>query len=269
MPASGQSISILKRTALWHAHSKRCAYCREPLGFGELVVDHVLPQRLVDDIEAYSQVSKDLNLPEGFDLLDYGNWLPSHNMCNLQKGKTVFERGAARYFLSIAEARAEKAREKEKELREAFKGDRILADLHLGLERGLVQKADVVEALRSAPAEVRSDTDPVVLSFSVNAMELMDTESLPDDAPRGQIARDDWFEANLKRHIESIVSSPFFYPEPSERNGETVTVRIAIVDPDEEELDQLSPDYWELLDIDRFSLLYHYVLAATEDKNGA
>jgi hypothetical protein len=265
MKSASQRIPIIKRQALWHAHNKRCAYCREPLSFGDLCVDHIIPQGLGNQPDELAKILSDLELCDDFDLFDYGNWAPSHARCNLQKGKTVLERGAAQFFLAIASDKSQAAREKEESLTIALKPDRLKADLLLGIEQGLIQKSEIIRILETAPVEVQSDTDPLVISFGANIYELSDTEALPADAPSDQPALYDWLERLLQEHIESIVSSPFFYTEPSQRTGETISVRIGILDSDIDEIEQISPKYWELMDLGTYSNIYKIWLSASDD----
>lgn len=110
---SKQNIPAARRFALWRAHKERCLYCGEPLAFGDLWVDHIVPEALLTRSEELERVLREYDLGLDFDIQDYCNWLPSHSRCNLKKGETLFERGAVLYFVSIARSKATTAREEE------------------------------------------------------------------------------------------------------------------------------------------------------------
>jgi len=52
-------------------------------------IDHFMPEYLVRETEKFEQVRKDYELPDGFVINDYGNWLPCHPWCNRSKSATL------------------------------------------------------------------------------------------------------------------------------------------------------------------------------------
>lgn len=53
-------------------------------------VDHLLPERLLDDTKAKSEAISSFALPQDFDLNSFANWLPAHATCNNKKRGHVF-----------------------------------------------------------------------------------------------------------------------------------------------------------------------------------
>ena len=261
-----ETISLSKRYALWIAHNQRCSYCREPLPFAELWVDHVLPEFLLDEPDRLDSVLEDLNLDSAFDLNDYGNWLPAHSRCNLQKGKSVFERGAARFYVSIAQSRADAARTEQGKLDSSIRADHLLAKLGIAVEKGLLPADKVMAALSEHAAEVSTGEiqDPLVVSYGVYVPDVLRSSSLPADAPRDFPGLADWLEKDLSTSIESSSSSAFFQPESSQRTGETLSTRIAFLSVDLDEIEGFENPWWRMLDIEPYSTVYGSSSSASE-----
>lgn len=54
-------------------------------------VDHVLPEKLIDQPDELQEVLKSFGLPQNFGLNDFGNWLPACGPCNQKKSSIPFE----------------------------------------------------------------------------------------------------------------------------------------------------------------------------------
>lgn len=53
-------------------------------------VDHIIPERLLNEPKEFAEVQKDFALQEDFNINSYENWLPACRRCNGQKSGTVF-----------------------------------------------------------------------------------------------------------------------------------------------------------------------------------
>lgn len=261
-----RTIPLSMRYALWSAHNRRCSYCREPLIFAELWVDHVLPEFLLDDPERLDTVLEEFDLNSDFDLHDYGNWLPAHSRCNLQKGKSIFERGAARFYVSIAQSRADAARSEEGKLDSSLSADHLLAKLGIAVEKGLLPANKIISALSEHAAEISTGVipDPLVVSYGVYVPDVLESSSLPVDAPRDFPGLADWLENDLSSSVESSSSSAFFQPESSQRTGETLSTRIAFISLDLDEIEDFENPWWRMLDIEPYSSVYGSSSSASE-----
>lgn len=84
---SGQQFSQRERYAFWHVYAKKCHYCKKELLLKEVVLDHVVPEELLD-LSAADLLTKlhDLNLPPSFNINAYENIVVSCGPCNGEKG---------------------------------------------------------------------------------------------------------------------------------------------------------------------------------------
>lgn len=83
-------FTVAQRYSVWMHHEKRCWFCKEPLGFREATVDHVIPESLLSEPERLMKVIADYDLPIWFQINSYENWLPAHGYCNQTKSSGVF-----------------------------------------------------------------------------------------------------------------------------------------------------------------------------------
>src|ERR1700733_3553991 len=89
---SRQAISTNLRFNIWLAHNRICSYCSEPLTFGEVDIDHVIPESLRADEIAYEETLSRFGLPLDFDIHSYANLLPAHRRCNRAKSDKNWSR---------------------------------------------------------------------------------------------------------------------------------------------------------------------------------
>jgi hypothetical protein len=106
----------IERYAVFNAHGStrgtKCWLCDEPLNFVEMEVDHVLPEKLLDDKGALTEALRQFGLPPDFDLNSLENWLPAHARCNNQKRDHIFRpTPLIQYWIDRAAQKAAKARE--------------------------------------------------------------------------------------------------------------------------------------------------------------
>jgi hypothetical protein len=97
------TLSGVERYAIWTAHSKRCAYCQEPLKYADLEIDHIIPRSLRKNPQELQNLFAQFSLQVDFDLDSLENLLPAHGGCNRRKKATVFSQANARFFLEIAQ----------------------------------------------------------------------------------------------------------------------------------------------------------------------
>jgi hypothetical protein len=185
-----QRFNYFERRAIWEAHGRRCAYCSEPLSFGQLEIDHILPESLIRDAERWSRIRKEQDLPIEFNLRGYENLEPSCRVCNARKlaqpfppGRTAIELGVARRAKSriedlIARFRTEDRKDK---LRFAIAG---------ALETGQLSEREIAN---------------VISATGVNAdvLRLSTTLQLFGDEPVGEISR-----ATYERYLDVRLPLP-------------------------------------------------------------
>lgn len=107
-----------ERYAVFTVHGETCYLCRKPIDMASFQVDHVIPESLPSQHEAFMQVRDSYGLPESFDVNSFENWMPACAACNNRKRESVFE--ALPIFaveLKKASEKADRAREMEAEVR--------------------------------------------------------------------------------------------------------------------------------------------------------
>jgi len=249
-------IPIRKRVALWRAHGKRCVYCGEPLWFADLWLDHILPEQLSQNPLQLDRILREYELGPDFSIDDYCNWLPSHQRCNRQKGQTVFERGTARYYINIAQSRSRRACEEEKRFAKSLKADEVLSRLGTALESGLVTKEEATLVLRGIPEAAREAYDPIIVTFGLTVDDVLKSGLLGKGTPTHYPALCDWLEQDLVVQLKSLVSCPFYYTEASARDGESLSVRLAFVQLDLDELESFASPWWAIRELAPYSEIY-------------
>ena len=107
-----------ERYAVFTVHGEICYLCRKPIDMATFQVDHIIPESLAAQPEAYSQTRHSYGLPYAFDVNSFENWMPACAQCNNCKRASVFE--ALPIFavvLNKASAKAVQARQIESEVR--------------------------------------------------------------------------------------------------------------------------------------------------------
>jgi 5-methylcytosine-specific restriction endonuclease McrA len=77
-----REVGEIERVAIWTAHSKRCAYCGEPLKYPDLEIDHILPVSLTKSPGKLEHLISQFALPSDFSIASLRNLLPAHRICN-------------------------------------------------------------------------------------------------------------------------------------------------------------------------------------------
>jgi hypothetical protein len=245
-----------QRFAIWSVYGKKCFHCEEPLALKEVNIDHLIPERLLDDPEKLQAIKIEYGLSPDFSINDYCNWVPAHPHCNRSKGTTVYPASPALIMhLGRVRRKGEQARRVEGRLLRNRKSDEALGELGIVVNRGIVSKDEVVDYLRGLPLEHEPD-EPIVITFSLNTDEVLrnglPSTALPTDYP----SLCDWLEKDFIKLLSSLLTCSFFYPEASERTGETLSVRLAFLQLNLNELDKFTSPWWEISEIQYYSEVY-------------
>ena len=256
---SKQHIVPREKYALWLAYRGVCHYCKEPLDYKDVCIDHILPQHLLKAPEELKKVLQEYELDSDFDIEDYCNWIPVHWRCNLAKGGSIFDKGATRYYINIARERATIAQvEEQRIIRDLNKG-KLLGSLEIALSEGLLSRQALFTLLKQEPAP-KARMEPTIITFGLNYYDLWEDELHPawlgEYEPSDYARVCDLLERDLVKQLKSLLTCEFFYPEASGRNGETLSVRLAFVYLDEKEMRQFESDWWEILEVASYSEIY-------------
>jgi hypothetical protein len=152
-------LSGIERIAIWTAHSKRCAYCEEPLKYTDLEIDHIIPRSLGKKPKELQNLLVQLSLQANFDLDSLENFLPAHGGCNFRKKASVFSEANTRFFLEIAQVKLGTVRSLIPQLEIESSREKLLALVEAALQSG---KTDLGEL-----AEVAAKTDKFPLNATV------------------------------------------------------------------------------------------------------
>jgi hypothetical protein len=136
----------IERVAIWTAHSKRCAYCGEPLKYPDLDIDHILPQSLAKDPGKLKELISQLALPPDFSIGALRNLLPAHRICNSKKRDRVFNEATARFFLDVADQKQKSIEDLILKLELEASRDMLLALVRSALQSGNADLGDILDA---------------------------------------------------------------------------------------------------------------------------
>jgi hypothetical protein len=78
------------RFAMWEAHDMQCCYGLHPLRFGEMQIDHIVPEAVLNHPGKWANAKAALSLPDTFDGQGLDNLLPACGPCNRAKSGTAF-----------------------------------------------------------------------------------------------------------------------------------------------------------------------------------
>lgn len=250
-------FSIVERTSVWQAHNKRCVYCGEPIPYGDLDIDHILPESLMDNQDQLVNIKIDYGLDTDFSINSYYNWVPSHRLCNQRKGTRKLYKQTALFYLEIAKAKLPEIKKIEKRLLKDAERDEVLISLGIKIEKGFLSKDEVISFLHSV-SQVRGEyfQEPIVMSFGLLIEDVIDSGSLPEDVPTDYPHLCDWLESELIDYLKSILSCSFSYTEASLRDGECLTVRLAFWQIDLSEMDRFASPWWTILEVAYFPEIY-------------
>jgi predicted RNA-binding Zn-ribbon protein involved in translation (DUF1610 family) len=198
-----------------------------------------------------------LKLPPAFQVDALTNLVPTHHDCNRRKGDVLLEDRAILYFLEMWAQKQDRVRHELEKHVKAANHDRHLIAISRFIETGELSKNEVLQFFSTVrSAKKPTPVDPLVISFGTNVVELLAAKSLPAAASSQYVKACDWLENDLLFQISGALPVLAHQTEASERNGETLSVRIAFWNLDLDRLDNLEIPHWSILEIAQFSEIY-------------
>ncbi len=82
---SDYSFSEEQKVSIWRADGEKCFYCRIPVSYSDLQVDHIVPEK----VPAEELLKLQPILPPSFDINSIPNWVTCHQGCNIRKDAYV------------------------------------------------------------------------------------------------------------------------------------------------------------------------------------
>ncbi|MDM8552357.1 HNH endonuclease signature motif containing protein [Desulfobacterales bacterium HSG2] len=255
-------FSYIERYALWKAYDGRCFYCEEPLDFQDMSIDHVVPERFVGYPDELAQFRRDYDIDENFpnfQVNDFANWVPAHpRKCNTRKGSEVFSKKMMLLILHEVQRRLPAVEKQLTLLRKERGRARIFGSLGTAIENQNFSIADVREFLSQVESEQYVD-ESLVLTFGVITDDLFEQDhGIPLNISYDYPHLCDWLELDLVKHLRAIVPSPFHHTQPSERSGESLSVRIVFPELNIDSLDNFDRPWWKILEALNFWELFGY-----------
>jgi hypothetical protein len=259
-----------------------CFYCRQPVDFMNMNVDHILPNFLSDDSKLLKNILRDYEIAENFpdfSIDGLSNLVPSHGAsCNLRKSDAIFPKSATLFYLTLSRNRLPRVANELEQLRTTTERGEVLGRLGTLLESGKVSEREVVRVLQNWEFQ-RTCNKPLIVTFGLNFAETLVIRGIIVTEPSGYAIFCDQMESELVDLLRSTTTHSFHYPEASARNGETLSVRLVfpelgmdgITSLPLERIEQLMP-WWEILEVSNFYRIYgstyEEATAQLQDKSG-
>ncbi len=135
------------RIALWETYGQCCAYCDDPVPFGAMEVDHIVPQgwRTLPTNERDERYSK-IGIASDFDLDSALNLYPSCSRCNLKKRDSQLP-GAMPIYLKVAQSKSKRVLARQEQIERDWTSERAKTSLALSIETGSLTIDDATAIL--------------------------------------------------------------------------------------------------------------------------
>ena len=144
---SKQAFAAAHRQALWEAYDRRCFYCRAPIRWDGLRIDHVVPEHLVRKPEELAVVLGKLGLPKGWDLNADHNLVAACDRCNSGKHALLPQPNQAILWLAQVERKVKKSRWLRQRYEREREADIVRAQLETALALKQISEREVADAL--------------------------------------------------------------------------------------------------------------------------
>jgi len=242
---SDYNFNDTEQVAIWRGDGEKCFYCRTPVPYSELQVDHIVPEK----IPSGKLTELVPVLPANFEINSIQNWVTCHQGCNIRKSAFVFETNALLYYIQMASKRAEKVQKIMDEFEIERQNGRLLSTLKVRIEKGQLDLAAVLSALGDLPMSDQTGADPWIVAFGANFL-----DSLPEGAPEQDPELSDWLLERLERDLAS--TGAIYRKVDDERSGEGISVRCAFWILDLDRIIESIDFCWDVLTVQRYSEVF-------------
>lgn len=140
----------ITRSALWNAYNNVCFYCNRLLDWGDLHIDHIIPEYLAKDKLKYEQVKIEYELNKAFDLNDFNNLVPSHSSCNQRKSNELFQKATTLYYLGLTMKSKSKIKTEIEKIKRRKNKGQIISKLQSALSSNLITRKELKEIMTQA-----------------------------------------------------------------------------------------------------------------------
>ncbi len=171
----------ITRSALWTTYKNICFYCSQPLDWGDLHIDHIIPESLLQKFEKFEEIKQDFGLDKNFNLNELYNLVPSHSKCNRRKNDDLFPKSTTLFYLSITDKTESKIKIEIEKIKKNKNKGLILSKLQSALSTNTIDAKDLKRI--SIEAEKHNwNIKEIKLPFGVEFIdEIYDTFYLDTD----------------------------------------------------------------------------------------
>lgn len=238
------------RTVLWNNNKKRCYYCTELVNFNDLEIDHIIPQNTSE--QELNKIKLELNLELDFELNSFNNLVPTHHNCNSRKSSKQFSVSSLRYYLELWKDKIPSIITSYQKLVQHSQNEKLLLQIGIAINKGQLNLNEIVSFVNNSCTPSEKELEPIIISLGVNILNYMEEKNVDID----YVQLCDNLELSLLE-IFNENSTLIYKQTESERNGETLSIRIAIWNIDLHKLNTFIPSPWEILEIASYSEVYH------------
>jgi len=220
-------------------------------------IDHIIPDSISKDKPVFEQLLHRFELPSDFDVNSLLNLVPTHGSCNRRKSDTQFSDSSLRYYLELVDKKHSHVKEQIERLNIQTQNEHLLISIAQRIEKRLISTQEVDQFLSPyrAPTAINI-SEPIVVTLSTNVTEILDQKLLPSKAPRDYPKLCDWLERRVLRAIRSSSKAIIVACEASERDGETLSIRVASWFIDIDKLAIIVEPWWVITEIAPYSEIY-------------
>jgi predicted RNA-binding Zn-ribbon protein involved in translation (DUF1610 family) len=242
---SDYSFSDAQKVSIWRADGEKCFYCRIPIQYTEIQIDHIVPEGIPPRQFAELQPK----LPSNFEINSIPNWVTCHQGCNIRKSVYVFETPTLLYFVGMAGKRADKVQKNLDGFEVQKQNGNLLSTLRVRVEKGHLSVATVLATLGDIQVLRANGSDPWLITFGANFL-----DALPADAPERDPELSDWLLGRLDRDLAT--TGAVFRRVDDDRSGKDISVRYAFWNCDLDRIRQDIDFCWDVLGVHKFSEVF-------------
>lgn len=147
---SKTTFDNLTRSSIWTTYNCLCFYCSQSLDWGDLQIDHIIPESLQNNQEDFDNIKDDLKLDKKFNLNDIYNLVPCHSKCNSRKSDNLFTKSTTLFYLSLALKAEPKVKAEIERLKKKKNKGLIISKLQSALSANIINPEELKGILYEA-----------------------------------------------------------------------------------------------------------------------
>jgi hypothetical protein len=165
---SKTTFDNVTRSSIWTAYNNLCFYCSQSLDWGDLEIDHIIPESLETKPKEFEIIKSDLGLDKNFDLNAIYNLVPSHSKCNSRKSNDLFPKNTNLFYLSLALKAEVKVKIEIEKLKKKKNKGLIISKLQSALSANIINIEELKNILNDAEKkdwEIKKIKLPIGIEF--------------------------------------------------------------------------------------------------------